>query len=320
MTPRLDLFHQHGVDGAGRRRCLSGLLLSSGRAPHHHRGGGVGCGCLGSTTLAWTRWVQPLFLLFPLLPVMYSKHFLGWVFFFFFVFLFPRFPRPFRRLSPLRRGSPWTGSRKKLPFVFSVLSSPSLRCSQTPKPAPPALSHRQMCVLCSIVHVADVCEANVMVTAVMWRQSDDRNVKKHVFVRWVYVCLFASVQLEMPDSFGLKVNVYLYIKRGNERIERIKFHMGLERQKKPQQITLNGAASVVGGKIKTSVWGSESLWSSQTPTLCHSRVFSKFDRQIRRRFTSLLLKSAFLCLFNARRFGQSRFFRLISSALFLFCF
>lgn len=70
-----------------------------------------------------------------------------------------------------------------------------------------------MCVLCSAVHVADVCEANVMVTAVMWRQSDDRNVKRHVFVRWVYVCLFASVQLEMPDSFGLKVNVYLYIKK-----------------------------------------------------------------------------------------------------------
>lgn len=90
-----------------------------------------------------------------------------------------------------------------------------------------------------------------MVTAVMWKQSDDRNVKKHVFVRWVYVCLFASVQLEMPDSFGLKVNVYLYIKKKYERIERIKFHMGLDRQKK-QQITLNGAASG-GGKIKMSL-------------------------------------------------------------------
>lgn len=115
---------------------------------------------------------------------------------------FPRAPRhAVNRLS------------EKLPFVFSVLSSPSLRCSQTPNPAPPALSHRQMCVLCSVVRVAGVCEANVMVTAVMWRQSDDGNVKKHVFVRWVYVCLFASEQLEMPDSFGLKVNVYLYIKK-----------------------------------------------------------------------------------------------------------
>lgn len=207
MTPRLDPFHQHGVDGAGRRRCLSGLPLSSGRAPHHHKGGSwmrlpwqhdVGSNALSAASV-------------PVIPTPPSNVFKAVGFF----FRFPRplFPPTVSAFVPRAPRLAVNGLSEKLPFVFSVLSSPSLRCCQTPNSAPPALSHRQMCVLPSVVRVADVCEANVMVTAVMWRQSDDRNVKKHVFVRWVYVCLFASVQLEMPDSFGLKVNVYLYKKQ-----------------------------------------------------------------------------------------------------------
>lgn len=97
MTPRLDPFHhQHGVDGAGRRRCLSGLLLSSGQAPHHLGGGWMRLPWqhhVGSNTLSAAS--------VPVIPTPPSNVFKA-VFCvgFFFHFPLPRFPRLFRRLSP----------------------------------------------------------------------------------------------------------------------------------------------------------------------------------------------------------------------------
>lgn len=61
--------------------------------------------------------------------------------------------------------------------------------------------------------LADVCEANVMVTAAaaMWRQSDDRNVKTQVFVRRPPPPLFVLRRRAAGQLLGSKVNVYLYL-------------------------------------------------------------------------------------------------------------
>lgn len=45
------------------------------------------------------------------------------------------------------------------------------------------------CASRQLSSVSVVCEVNVMVTVIRRKQSDDRNVKKHVFVWLVYVCL-----------------------------------------------------------------------------------------------------------------------------------
>lgn len=84
------------------------------------------------------------------------------------------------------------GERRLLERCHSC-GSLLLRCSQAPLPPhsiptpahrPQALSHWQICAcMHECVCRADVCEASVMVTVAMWRQSDDRNAKRNVFVR-----------------------------------------------------------------------------------------------------------------------------------------
>lgn len=95
-----------------------------------------------------------------------------------------------------------------------------LLCSGAAKPTPPTRpqpTHLPPVCVCvcrtASSALADVCEANVMVTAAaaMWRQSDDRNVKTQVFVRRPPPPLFVLRRRAAGQLLGSKVNVYLYL-------------------------------------------------------------------------------------------------------------
>lgn len=192
---------------AGRHRRLS-------PAPHHRWGLSEGAGCLGSKPRHHhppapqppTPWLPSVLSYCPLLPVNLFKA-AGW-----------RWPRcrlvgssfsPFRHLSyfpplpPICLRCCAMQAAGKTPVVRLSFV---LRCSAPTAPPTPGFKPQADVRVCRKSALADVREANVMVTAALWRLSSDRNVKTHVFVRRrrpLFVCSRTASRLE--------VNVYLYL-------------------------------------------------------------------------------------------------------------
>lgn len=138
------------------------------------------CGCRGSTTLPQHAQCSLCFVYScqpteSLLPIMYSRQCCCFFFLLFNVC----------SLSPWLVLL-WIGFWKAAVFhiiVFSVC----LVCFRCHLPARSRVTGG--CASRQLSSVSVVCEVNVMVTVIRRKQSDDRNVKKPVFVWLVYVCL-----------------------------------------------------------------------------------------------------------------------------------
>lgn len=194
---------------AGRHRRLS-------PAPHHRWGLSEGAGCLGSKPRHPPPPRQPptpqlpsVLSYCPLLPVNLFKA-AGW-----------RWPQC-RLVGSSSSSSPPPSAT----FLFFLPCPPSAcaamqcrllerrqscvspLCSGVAPPSPPTPGFKPQADVrvCRKSALADVREANVMVTAALWRLSSDRNVKTHVFVRRRRPLLVCS-----RTASRLEVNVYLYL-------------------------------------------------------------------------------------------------------------
>lgn len=139
------------------------------------------CGCRGSTTLPQHAQCSLCFVYScqpteSLLPIMYSRQCCCFGFF----TVQCLFSVPVARAAVNRLL--WKAAVFHI-IVFSVC----LVCFRCHLPARSRVTGG--CASRQLSSVSVVCEVNVMVTVIRRKQSDDRNVKKPVFVWLVYVCL-----------------------------------------------------------------------------------------------------------------------------------